>query len=87
MCTHTHITLFLLAILVPTFSYHCLSDNVFLLKATCDVCMCLCMHVSVHVPGLLLAVQFNVNNSWGDFFHHISDEVVFVTKAVGILLN
>lgn len=35
----------------------------------------------------LLAVKFNVNNSRCDLLHHISNEVVFVTEAVRVLLT
>lgn len=35
----------------------------------------------------LLAVKFNVNNGRCDLLHHISDEVVFVTETVRILLT
>lgn len=37
--------------------------------------------------GNLLAVQFNMNHSRCNLLHHVSDEVVLVTKTVGVLLT
>lgn len=37
--------------------------------------------------SLLLAIQFNMNDSRRDLLHHISDEVVLVAKTVGVLLT
>lgn len=36
--------------------------------------------------GYILAEQLNVNHSWSDLLHHISDEVIFVPEAIWIIL-
>lgn len=39
------------------------------------------------VQFFLLAVEFNMNDSRCDLLHHVSDEVVLVTKTVWVLLT
>ncbi len=36
--------------------------------------------------GYILAEQLNVNHSWSDLLHHISDEVISVPEAIWIIL-
>lgn len=49
-----------------------------------------CEHTLAHTltgAELLLAVKFNMNHRRSDSLHHVSDEVVFVSWAVGVVLG
>lgn len=37
--------------------------------------------------ALVLAEKFNVNHRRSNSLHHVSDEVVFVSRAVGVVLS